>query len=254
MLKKDCKFEWGEEQRKAFRKAKEAVTEEPVLAQFDTEKETTIETDASDYAISMSMTQPGPDGKPRPVAFHSRKLVQAELNYDIHDKELLAIVIAFKTWRVYLEGAKHTVIVKSDHKNLTFFTTTKELTRRQARWAEVLSQYNFKIIHCKGNENGRADALSRRPDYEKSSKKTNPAILKENEDGTISYNHQILAATINIGTTMTTKLINETRKDKMIQEMIENATENDKLSKDKKGLVYMHNLIYVPKSMRNEII
>ena len=82
----------------------------------------------SDYTIGMSMTQSGPDGKPRPVAFHSQKLVQAELNYDIHNKELLAIVIAFKTWRVYLEGAKHTILVKTDHKNLTFFTTTKELT------------------------------------------------------------------------------------------------------------------------------
>ena len=119
----------------------------------------------------------------------------------------------------------------------------------------MLSQYDFKIVHCKGNENGRADALSRRPDYEGNLKrKADPAILKENDDGTISYNHQILAATIDIGTTMTTKLINETRKDKMIQEMIGNATENDKLSKDEKGLVYMHNLIYVPKSMRNEII
>ena len=96
LLKKDCKFEWGQEQQEAFRKAKEAVTEEPVLAQFDAEKEMIVETDTSDYTIGMSMTQPGPDGKPRPVAFHSQKLVQAELNYDIHDKELLAIVIAFK--------------------------------------------------------------------------------------------------------------------------------------------------------------
>ena len=85
-------------------------------------------------------------------------------------------------------------------------------------------------------------------------KKTDLVILKENEDGTISYNHQILAATIDIGTTMMMKLINEMRKDKTIQEMTENATENEKLSKDEKGLVYMHNLIYVPKSMRNEII
>ena len=82
----------------------------------------------------------------------------------------------------------------------------------------------------------------------------NPAILKENKDGTIRYNHQILAAIIDIGMTITTRLINETQKDKMIQEMIKNATENDKLSKDEKGLVYMHNLIYVPKSMRNKII
>ena len=70
----------------------------------------------------------------------------------------------------------------------------------------------------------------------------------------ISYNHQILAATIDIGTTMMIKLINKTRKDKTIQEMIENTIENKKLSKDEKGLVYMYNLIYVPKSMRNEII
>ena len=71
LLKKDCKFEWGEEQQKAFREVKEAVTEEPVLTQFNTEKEITIETDTSDYAIGMSMTQSGPDKKPRPVAFHS---------------------------------------------------------------------------------------------------------------------------------------------------------------------------------------
>ena len=161
MLKKGQEFQWGPEQQQAFQQAKERIVSAPVLVQFDPEKETTIETDASDYAIGMRMTQPGADGKPRAVAFHSRKLVQAELNYDIHDKELLAIVVAFKTWRVYLEGARHTVLVKTDHKNLTFFTTTKELTRRQARWAEILSQYDFKIVHCKGNENGQADALSR---------------------------------------------------------------------------------------------
>ena len=139
LLKKDCKFEWRQEQQEAFKKVKEAVTEEPVLAQFNAEKEMTIETDASDYTIGMSMTQPGPDEKPRPVAFHSWKLVQAKLNYNIHNKELLAIMIAFKTWRVYLEGAKHIILMKMDHKNLTFFMTTKELMWKQARWAEVLS-------------------------------------------------------------------------------------------------------------------
>ena len=96
LLKKDCKFEWEQEQKEVFRKAKEAVNKELVLAQFNIEKETTIKTDTSDYTIGMSMTQPGPDRKPRPVIFHSWKLVQAELNYNIHDKELLVIVIAFK--------------------------------------------------------------------------------------------------------------------------------------------------------------
>jgi hypothetical protein len=101
--------------------------------QNNLEKEKTLETNALDYAIGMRLTQPGDDGKPRLITFYSHKLIQAELNYDIHNKELLAIVVAFKVWRVYLEGAKHTIIIKTDHKNLTFFMTMKELTRRQAR-------------------------------------------------------------------------------------------------------------------------
>ena len=128
--------------------------------QFDPEKKITIETDTSDYTIGMRIIQPGLDGKAQAVAFHSQKLVLVEVNYDIHDKELLAIVVAFKTWRVYLEEAQHIVLVKIDHKNLIFFMTTKELTRRQARWVEVLSQYDFRIIYCKENKNGQADALS----------------------------------------------------------------------------------------------
>jgi len=88
-----------------------------------------------------------------------------EENYEIHDKELLAIVDAFKTWRVHLEGVQHKVTVYSDHKNLTAFTTTKALNRRQTRWSEELSRYDFKIVYRKGSENKRADALSRRPDY-----------------------------------------------------------------------------------------
>ena len=119
----------------------------------------------------------------------------------------------------------------------------------------MLSQYNFKIIYCKGNDNGRANTLSQQPDYKRNlKKKADPAILKENKDRTISYNHQILVAIINISTTMIMKLINKTRKDKMIQEMIKNTKENNKLSKDRKGLIYMHNLIYMLKSMRNKII
>ena len=83
----------------------------------------------------------------------------------------------------------------------------------------------------------------------------NPAILKMNDNGTIRYNHQILVAMINIeDNTLKKKIIEETTKDKMIQEMIENLAENDKLTKDDKGLVYMHNLIFVPKSMRREVM
>ena len=85
-------------------------------------------------------------------------MIPAELNYEIHDKELLAIVTAFQEWQVYLEGSKYPVEVYTDHKNLLYFTTTKQLNRRQVRWSELLSAHNFKISYRKGNDNAKADA------------------------------------------------------------------------------------------------
>ena len=83
----------------------------------------------------------------------------------------------------------------------------------------------------------------------------NLAILKTNKDGSISYNQQMLAATIHINNdTLEKKIIKETQKDIIIQEMIENSAENEKIIKDNKGIVYMHNLIYIPKSIRNEVM
>ena len=76
---------------------------------FDPEKPITLETDASDGAIGACISQPDNMGRLRPVAFYSRKFLSAEMNYEIHDKELLAIVNAFKQWHVYLEGLKYEV-------------------------------------------------------------------------------------------------------------------------------------------------
>ena len=72
-------------------------------------------------------------------------MTPAEQNYNIHNKELLAIVTALKKWRIKLERAKYQVVILTDHHNLTYFTTTKELTRCQARWSETLANYNFAI-------------------------------------------------------------------------------------------------------------
>ena len=88
----------------------------------------------------------------------------AKQNYDIYHKELLSIVLAFQDWQVYLEGSPHRVHVISDHKNLEYFLTTKELNRRQACWLEFLSAFDFEIEHRARSLNGRADTLSRRID------------------------------------------------------------------------------------------
>jgi hypothetical protein len=88
-------------------------------------------------------------------------MIDAELNYPIHDKEMLAIISSFLHWRAHLEGTPEKIQVMSDHKALEYFMTTKALTARQARWAEVLSQFDFQIMYRPGATN-RADALTRR--------------------------------------------------------------------------------------------
>ena len=86
-------------------------------------------------------------------------MTQAEQNYDIHDKELLAVVNALKHWRVYAESSSELTVL-TDHRNLTMFMTTKKLNRQQVRWAELLGQHKFKILYTPEQDNRRADALS----------------------------------------------------------------------------------------------
>ena len=109
-----------------------AFTSEPVLQHFDPEEPAIVETNTSDFALGGILSQKH-EGRLYPIAFHSQKFTEAEINYDTADKKLLAIVDCFKRWRRYLEGAKHQVQVISDHQNLELFQMTKALNRRQAR-------------------------------------------------------------------------------------------------------------------------
>jgi transposase InsO family protein len=170
LLQKDRTFVFDDLARQAFQQLKHAFTTAPVLAHFHPDRPSTIETDASDFAIAAVLSQPDADGVLHPVAFYSRKLTAAELNYEIYDKEMLAIITAIKEWRAYLEGAAHPFTVYTDHRNLEYFTTTKVLNRRQARWAEILGSYDFKIIYRPGASMGKPDAMTRRHDFSGGSK------------------------------------------------------------------------------------
>jgi hypothetical protein len=97
----------------------------------------------------------------QPVAFYSWKMIATELNYDIHNKEMLAIVSSFKEWRRYLDGTEHSIVVFSDYKNLEYFTTTKVLNYCQAIWAQELAGYEFKIVYHSGDLNCKPDTLTR---------------------------------------------------------------------------------------------
>jgi hypothetical protein len=110
LTKKSEKFVWSDECQRVFQELKDRFTSAPILIHFDPALPIIVECDASDFAISAVLSQKI-DSRLHPVAFHSRKLNKHEINYDIHDKELLAIVSAFKTWRRYLEGASHMVSI-----------------------------------------------------------------------------------------------------------------------------------------------
>jgi hypothetical protein len=92
-----------------------------------------VETDVSNFALGAILFQFGIDGLLHPVAFYSQKLTNAEINYQVYDKKLLAIITAFEQWRPYLAGAQHRVQVLIDHKNLLYFTTIRTSNRHQAR-------------------------------------------------------------------------------------------------------------------------
>jgi hypothetical protein len=120
-----------------------------------------LETDASNYACAAVLSHLCPDGSLWPIAFHSQSFKGAKLNYDVHDKELLAIFNAFCIWQHYLEGTPKPVDVLTNHKNLEYFATTKLLTRRQAWWSKYLSAFNMMICYQPGKEGGKPDALTR---------------------------------------------------------------------------------------------
>ena len=117
--------------------------------------------DASDYAVAAILSITLSDGEIHPVAFYSQTLTTSKLNYNTHDKELLTIYESFQTWQHYLEGSATPIDVVTDHKNLEYFSTTKILSRRQARWSELLSQFNLVIHFHPGKLRAKPDALTR---------------------------------------------------------------------------------------------
>ena len=160
-----CPFQWTDACQRAFDTLKSAFTSDPVLAYFEPGLETMVETDASDSVVAGILSQKHADGVWHPVAYFSKKMTPAECNYDIYDKELLAIIRAFEEWRPELAGDvdnSNPTKVFTDHKNLEYFMDTKQLNARQARWAEFLSQYNFEIQFRRGVTNVKADTLTRR--------------------------------------------------------------------------------------------
>jgi len=164
LIRKDKKWRWEEAQQKAFDKLKQVFTTKLVLAALDLDKEFRVEANASNYATGGVLSIKCSDEKWRPVTFISKSLSDIERNYEIHDKEMLAVVRCLEAWRHFLEGAMVKFEIWTDHKNLKYFIKAQKLNRKQARWALYLSRFDFMLKHVPGSKMGKADSLSRRPD------------------------------------------------------------------------------------------
>ncbi|SGY83011.1 BQ5605_C009g05613 [Microbotryum silenes-dioicae] len=169
LLKKNAPFLLDSAALSSLDRLKQLFTSGAILCHFNPLLPSIIETDASDFAISGILSQVT-DGHLRPVAFMSRKMLPAEQNYEIHDKELLAIVECIKIWRHYLEGSQHPFKIYTDHAALQYFQTKRVLTRRQARWSETVNHHKYTIEYRSGSKNNKADTLSRRPDFSEGGK------------------------------------------------------------------------------------
>ncbi|MBW0579778.1 hypothetical protein O181_119493 [Austropuccinia psidii MF-1] len=159
LLKKDSCFPLNEEALSQFHQLKEAFTTAPILSHFNPSLPTLVETDASNYALGTVLSQVSDSGK-HPITSNSHKLIPAELNYEIHDKELLGIFWALKRWRAFLLSLSSPFEVVTDHSSLQYFMSSKVLTRRQACWSEFLSEFHFSITYCPGRLATLPDALS----------------------------------------------------------------------------------------------
>ena len=164
LTKKDTPWHWTQTEENVFTALQEALTLALVLILPDYDKPFTLITDASDYATGSILEQDDALGWSHPVAFYSKSLQPAEQNYEIHNKELLAIVHALKHFCHYLQGSPHQTKIFSDHANLKYFTIKQTLTCCQARWSLFLGTFDYTIIPKPGKIN-KADALSRHPDY-----------------------------------------------------------------------------------------
>ncbi|GAA6018098.1 hypothetical protein JCM10207_006080 [Rhodosporidiobolus poonsookiae] len=170
LTQKKTHFTMDDEAVRAFNTLREAFDGEKVLRHFRPGLPVELETDASDFALGSVLSQRHEDGRLYPVAFRSRKFDAAELNYEVHDKELLAIVDACRTFRPYLEYVDRPTLIFSDHANLQYFFTSRVLNRRQARWYELMAELSLTLRHRPGHRQGKTDALSRRADYAEGAK------------------------------------------------------------------------------------
>jgi hypothetical protein len=165
LLRKDVEWQWTKDHQESFDTVKQSLREAPILMLPDYTKPFHVVCDASQFAIGCALMQHDDEGRERVAAYESRQLQAAELNYPVHDKELLAMKYALAKFRVHLLGEAKFAIY-TDHASLRTAVKSPHLSQRMARWLSFFAEYNFVVHYKPGSTNILADALSRRPDFD----------------------------------------------------------------------------------------
>ena len=244
LLKKDTKFEWTENCERNFKDIINALINLPILIYPDFSKPFILETDASTVGLGAVLAQEDKYGINRAVAYASRLLNKAELNYSATELECLAIVWATEQFKPYLYGRKFQI--QCDHNPLVFIDNMKNKTSRVSRWRYNLAEYDYEIVYKKGSMNAKADALSRTGEENVSSKfKLDKSIRK---DISTVFENELL----NLSKEM---IIKEQNSDEWIQQAkLESRRgyfiENNILYKKENS----RNKLVIPKSLKNEVL
>lgn len=161
LTRRSIKFKWREDCEQAFETLREAFVTALILTHFHWTKAVVVETDASDWVSAGMLSQQRDNGVLHSVVFYSKKHSSAETNSENYDKELMRIVRAFEVWRAEQESVESPIQVLSDHKNLQYFMSNKNLGKRQSQLAEYLSHFGFQIMYQLGKKSTKSNILTR---------------------------------------------------------------------------------------------
>jgi hypothetical protein len=171
LTKKAVIWEWGEKQTKAFEELKRRMCANPVLIQPNFNRRFYLQCDASAYGVGAVLSQEGEHLTPslakrskpvlHPIAYYSATFTPTERNYDIYERELLAVMKSLAHWRQYLGWTREPFTILTDHANLQYWKSPRNLNRRTARWHADLQEYDYEIKYIPGKTNTAPDALSR---------------------------------------------------------------------------------------------
>ena len=231
----------------------------PVLVAPDLDKEFRMETDTSNYATRGVLSMKCSDELQRLVAFISKLLNDTERNYEIHNKEMLAIVRCLEAQRHFLEGASTKFEIWTDHKNLEYFMKVQKLNQRQARWVLYLSRFDFMLKHILGSKMGKADSLSRRSDWE-------VGVERDNKDKTLvkqlevrrTKKVKVIVDRVDLLEKVQQSKVKDDEVVKTVEEMKQARIKvlRDKEQREEDDIIYKEGKVYVPKddTLRAKII